>query len=433
MPFSQAQKDELNAKLDVVAGEINSLTDTLIAGINDIEAALDEVDELVAALVVDTEEPPPPPGPYVPQNVTVQATVQGQLQVDWDIPGASSATVVSWGNASGFVGSATVQAPTSAHTITGLLPSTQYTVDVLSRQEDGTYDQAHRVRNTATTLAAPVEPPPSAYPRGGSITARRDWIVSKAGLSNAGALVRVGPNNVPQGCQWIADNNATMPGTWPMLYVWPEAGGLLENLDIPARIVPRGTGVDITLRNVKFYDSHTWETGRIKNVERCHSTGPPAGVVAARGWGQANLNALRAGWTARGSIFEGMADNVQQSGGGLLEECILRGLVIFGPAGSGSHNDHTQNYGGLITMRRTLVEQNITAAQESHLNSVFCDGGDYVLEDSLVLISAPAGSNTWALHASKGSNSIRVRHTSVRGKTIGNIILEAGADVSSPY
>lgn len=374
---------------------------------------------------------PPPPGDYpmptsltlTPQSGALVATIAHPA----DIPAAYDYMVVAWGSPAGFVDAETFPRPfPTSYTVPALTNGTTYTVQAGYGDSPANVPADKLVTATGTPQGT-VEPPPTGtYPRGGTIQARADWITARAGLADPSRLRVASASNVPPGCQWVGS------APWPSLYIWDAT--LLEDWDIPARLVPRGTsGPDITLRNVRFFDAFTWELGRLKVVERCHSTGPGASVVAAQGWGQGNLNALRAGWTLRGSILEGMADNIQQSGGGLVEDSILRNLVIFGPAGSGSHNDHMQNYGGLITFRRSMVQQNVTAGQDSHVNSIFCDGGDYLLEDALVLISAPVGSNTWALHAAKGSNSIRVRHTSVRGKTVGNIIQEEGADISSPY
>ena len=390
----------------------------------------------VADVVPGGGTEPPPPGDYPVPTISLVAgagTLGVAITHPAELPAQYDYMVVAWGGPSGFIGARTHQRPfPSSDAITGLTNGTTYTVQVGYGDAPANVPEDKLATATGTPVGGGNGGGGTAYPRGGTITDRGNWIMARAGLADPSRLRVVGPGNVPQGCQWVAD-----AGGWPSLYVWEAT--LLEDLDIPARIVPRAVPGNpaITLRNVRFYDSFTWEGGqganRIKVVERCHSTGPGASVVSSRTWGQANLNALAAGWVARGTILEGMADNVQQSGGGLLEECVLRNLVIYGPAGSGSHNDHIQNYGGLVQLRRTLVEQTVTAAQDSHVNSVFCDGGDYDLEDCLVLITAPAGSNTWALHAAKGSNRIVVRHTSVRGKTVGNIVQQEGADISSPY
>jgi hypothetical protein len=391
-------------------------------------------DQVVLEPVVDDlepgEEPPPPSGYPVPtiSLVAGNTTLGVSITPPAELPDQYDYMVVAWGGPSGFIGSRSHVRPfPTLDTITGLANGTTYTVQVGYGDAPASVPPEYLATATGTPVGTTQPPPAGSFPRAGTIEDRRSWITARAGLADPSRLRLVGANNVPEGCQWVGSD-----ATWPSLYVWDAT--LLEDLDIPARIVPRGTsGQDITLRNVRFYDAFTWEEGRIATVERCHSRGPGATVVSARAWGQGNLNALRGWWTVRGTILEGMADNIQQIGGGLLEDSILRNLVIYGPAGSGSHNDHVQNYGGLVTMRRVLVEQTVGSGQDSHVNSIFCDGGDYDMEDCLVLIMAPPGSNTWALHAAKGSNQITLRHTAVRGKWIGNVVMGEGADVSSPY
>jgi hypothetical protein len=411
--------------------------------------AIDQANEALARafLMLELEDPDPEEPPPTAYPMPVVALMPGDAQIGVGIthpdvlPGEFTYMVVSWGGPTGYLGAHTHTRPfPTQDAITGLTNGTTYTVQVGYGAGSTPVPPLRLTRDTATPVGTTVVPPASGglYPRTADIPTRRAWIMAKAGLADPGKLKVAGPGNVPSGCQWVPDE----AGEWPSLYVYEAT--LLEDWDIPARIVPRAVpgNPPITLRNVRFYDAFTWEmgkgAGRIKMVERCHSTGPRPGLLAemhrdGNMWGQANLNALAPGWVATGTILEGMSDAVQQSGGGLLEECVLRKLAVFGPPGSGSHNDFVQNYGGLVRFRRTLVEQDVTAGQDSHLNGVFCDGGDYEMEDSLVLVSAPAGSNTWALHAGKGNNRITLRHTAVRGKTVGNIVKGEGADVSSPY
>jgi hypothetical protein len=157
---------------------------------------------------------------------------------------------------------------------------------------------------------------------------------------------------------------------------------------------------------------------------------PPEKVV--KGWGQGNLNAMRANFIVRRTVMNQAADGMQCSGGGYMEECLIENLTVSGVAPAGTHNDFIQNYGGLVTVRKCLFKQGLTGGQGSHLNGVFCDSGTYDIEDTAVIVTAPAGMNAWALHAAK-AGYIDIRNSYVRGRIIGDIRQGSGMDISAGY
>lgn len=286
----------------------------------------------------------------------------------------------------------------------------------------------------------PVEPPvepPTDWPAGGSWEEKMAWVPRQVGIK-AQELRLVGSTYVdsygatktfvPDGCKW-----------------YPTARRLdvhdatrLENIQVPGQITPRSTHLTpIALCNVAAEDLFAWEhpaAYRVNLVEDCHMAMPASKVIGdgVKYWGQGVLNALKGGFVVRRSYLAGGADAVQCSGGGLIEDSFIGDLTVAGPAGTGTHNDFIQNYGGNVVIRRSLFRQNLGPAGNSHLNGIFCDSGTYDIEDTAIVVTAPAGFNAWALHAAKAGH-IRIRNSLVQGKIIGDIRNEGGNQFSTGY
>lgn len=255
---------------------------------------------------------------------------------------------------------------------------------------------------------------PEAWPTSGTWDAKIQWVEAQAGVKSTG-LPTVGQGGfIPAGCRWVANGS-----TWN-LYV--DTATVLEDMVVPGTIVPRGTsGPDITLRNVVAQDCFTWEKPRIKVVEDCTFTIPAARVTG--GWGQGCLNALTGGFAVRRTLLTGGADGIQCSGGGLIEDSVIRDLTI-GPT---THNDFIQNYGGTVTITRCVMRQQLDADESNHVNGLFCDGGVYVVNDSAITVTAPAGVNGFAIHAAKAGH-VEISNSLVRGTVIGDVRIGANVE-----
>lgn len=296
-------------------------------------------------------------------------------------------------------------------------PSRDYQVSVAYLLADGS------VGPPATGEARPLPAAlPDEWPADGTWPQRIAWIDARAGAKQRPRKT-VGTDT----WKWSNGTTAKCPeGTeWTGTNLYVRTATLLEDLVVPGTITPRGTsGPDIVVRNVVGQDCFTWERPRIKLVEDCTFEMPAAKV--ASGWGQGALNAMAPGFTVRRTLLTGSVDGMQCSGGGTVEDTVIRALGFHAT----SHNDFIQNYGGLVTMRRCHFEQN--GAPPNHLNGLFCDSGFYDVADCALLVTAEPGTNAWVLHAAK-AGGISIRDSIVRGRTIGAIKYGANVDIAAGY
>jgi len=267
------------------------------------------------------------------------------------------------------------------------------------------------------------EPPPPPSDEWSDQTTWPDriaWIVRQVGPKTA--LTPVTSANPPAGCRVVGST----------LYV--DTATLLENISFAGTITPTDASAgSITLRNVAAQDlfaaSNFW---RVSLVEDSAFTIPSYRV--ASGWGQGCLNALKPGFVVRRTLMQGGADGAQVSGPGAFEECVIRNLTI----GTTTHNDFIQHYGpGLVTVDRTYMSQSNVAP--NHLNGLFCDGGKYDVSDCAIVVTAPTGTNAYALHAGKyaTASQIVIDNSYVRGRQVEKIsdaiVMGSGVDYAAGY
>lgn len=267
--------------------------------------------------------------------------------------------------------------------------------------------------------------PDEEWPDGASWAVKEAWIDARAGAK--GPLEVVTSNNVPRGCR-ISNG---------ILYV---DGTILENVAWGGQIRPSpATAAGLTLRNVAAQDVFAGSSdtlARVDLVEDCTFTIPRERVAKTGGWGQGCLNAMRPGFVVRRTLLTGGADGMQCSGGGTVEDTVIRDLTVYGVAPAGTHNDFCQHYNsGTVYWRRVVMRQDLTVGQGGHVNGLFCDGGDHDVEDSSIIVTAPTGTNAWALHAGKNGmgDRLTVRRSKVRGRKIGNVVFEADVDWQAGY
>ncbi len=263
--------------------------------------------------------------------------------------------------------------------------------------------------------------PSGTWPANGTWTEKIDWIKSQAGVK--GPRTVVGPGNVPAGCQIRSG----------ILYI--DTATILQNVTYAGQIRPSNVSFNpITLKNVEcqsVWAGSSDTASRITLVEDCTVSMPPALATGA-----GTINSPAAGCIVRRSLIEGGVDGLQWSGGGSVEESVIRSLTFT----STSHNDFIQNYGGLITMRRSYCESLNTPA--NRLNGIFCSEANavYDIEDCALIVTAAPGTNGFVLHAGKTVNGVQlpgiridVRNSYIRGRKVGNVVFGAGVDWAAGY
>jgi hypothetical protein len=263
--------------------------------------------------------------------------------------------------------------------------------------------------------------PSGAWPVNGTWTEKVDWIKSQAGVK--GPRTVIGPGNIPSGCQIRSG----------ILYI--DNASLLQDITYAGQIRPSNlSSLPVTLRNVECHSVWAGSSdtrNRITLVEDCTVSMPPASATGA-----GTINSLVPGAVVRRSLIEGGVDGMQWSGGGQVEESVIRSLTFT----STSHNDFIQNYGGSVTMRRSYSESLNTPA--NRLNGIFCSEANavYDIEDCALVVTAAPGTNGFVLHAGKTVNGVQlpgiridVRNSYVRGRKVGNVVFGAGVDWAAGY
>jgi hypothetical protein len=259
------------------------------------------------------------------------------------------------------------------------------------------------------------DPDEDAWPEASSWSEKIEWIERQWGPKVPTTTIT--SSSLPAGCR--------INGS--ILYL--DDCTLLENRVWPGQIRPSNlSSAPITLSNVVAEDVFAGSSdtrARIDVVEDCAFTLPAA---KATGSGVLN-NCFVPGFVVARTLLQGGADGIQCGVSGFLEDSTIRGLTVK----STTHNDFVQNYGGELVCTRTLFEQ--LNAPTNHLNGIFCDGGDFDMEDCAVVVTAAPGTNAWALHAFKNGTGdvIRMRRCYVRGRKIGNVVFEEDVDWVAGY
>lgn len=401
-----------------------------------IKAELDNISASVdhlRALLLEDPSPPPPPSYVMPEKVAAISINPNQVEVavthPTSIPVEYSYMVIAWGSDSrGFINSTTFSRPfPTRHTIGTIAPlpiepitiSIGYGIDLAPVPPD-------KLVQVVITPKAPPTPPPSPdqWPAAASWADKIAWIKSRAGTARSLPVRQsVTPTSVPDGCTW--DGRTLMV----------RDTALIKDLVVPGRIYvrPSSTAPTLTLRNVKAEDVFASEAGgyRTTLVEDCEFSMPSNRVTTER-WGQGNLNAMGPNFVVRRTLCRGGADNMQASQNGLLEECWFTAMSIDP---SWTHDDFIQLYGGRLNIRRCLFTQDLQRGEENHVNGIFADGGVYDIEDSAIIVTAPPGTNAWAMHAAKYQtpHQIVVRNSYVRGRTIGAVSFGPDVDYGVGY
>lgn len=424
---------EVAAELDLVRqhlGVIQTSQDAISAEIAIIDQQRDGIMTSIGRITVLLEgaEPEPPSYP-VPASVELTpgpAELVVSIAHPASIPSQYDYMVIAWGGSQGFIDAQTYSQPFPVEETISGLPIEQIHVDVGYgiNPDPVPSDKLVRATGTPDAPAGTGEWPAT----GDWVTEKIPWIEARAGIKVGAPALKPISGNVPSGCQWDGRTLHVREAT------------LLQDLDIPGRIYVRAVSGNpaVTIRNVKAEDVFSSESGadRVSLVEDCEFTMPAHRVTGSEHWGQGNLNAMRDGFIVRRTLCRGAADNMQCSPGtgsaaGLLEECVFRDMTIDQ---SWTHNDFIQLYGGRLNIRRCYFRQNVLAGQENHLNGIFADGGTYDIEDTAIIVTAPQGSNSWAIHAGKyqTSNQIVVRNSYVRGRRVGQYVF-TNVDYAAGY
>lgn len=396
-----------------------------------VQLHIDQIrDHLVSIETKLNEEPEPEPVAHPMASFTLEPFTFG-LTVTMThpaLPPEVDYMVVGWGDEGGFLGSDTFDLPFPATYEIDLLDPVPTTVQI----GYGTRPIAIPSEHLATQVATPMDvedpppPDPTEWPASATWDAKYEWIDGRAGVLDTPRQI-VGLNGfVPAGCSWFPTASP------PRLDV--NTATLLENIEVPGRMFVRNnTTANLTLRNVKGWDvfasGSLAGSNRVILVEDCSFT-LPSWVVIDQNWGQGNLNALKPGFVVRRTRLAGASDNVQCSGGGLIEECVFEDMTIDPEF---THNDFIQNYDGLLNVRRCIFEQTLTDPSENnHVNGIFADSSEIDIEDCYIKVTAPAGFNAWAIHAAKEPATVTVRRSFVRGKVIG-VTFQEDVDHANGY
>lgn len=381
--------------------------------------ALTSLDRIVIQLSAVEEPPAVWPMPVSVNLTPGPAEIQVDIAHPSTIPPEYDYMVIAWGSGS-FIDAEAHERPfPDTRVITGL-PIAPVNVDVGYGIQPDPVPSDKLVRATAT----PEPVATTGWPAAGTWDQKTAWIAAGAGTKTT--LKLVGRDGTPAGCSWL-------PAATPPRLDLKDAT-LLEGWEIPGRIYVRSvTGnPDVTMRNVKAWDAFSSEAGanRVKLVEDCTFDMSPAEVID-RNWGQGNLNAMRAGFVVRRTVLRHAADNMQCSGGGLVEDTVFADMTIDPEF---THNDFIQNYDGLVSLRRCWFKQTLTKPEESgHVNGIFADSALFDIEDCSIEVYAPVGTNAWALHAGKQPATIWIRNSRVRGKIVGDVRFEANVDHVNGY
>lgn len=311
----------------------------------------------------------------------------GGLRVVWQTVSSGGVTghVVAWGAAGGFLGAADLPAGAREHTLVGLAGGVEHTVDVMVRTAAGA-DAAAKVTVRATPLPAgtgpgPAPPPPPPPAPGGELRAR---IVAGAGA------------RLPPGAPVLAAQSGD---------TYIPAGGL-TGVTVAGLIYHATPGplrlTDVVCRGV-------WCAMGAGPV---HATRVTVVANPARpGQGAGFLLADTVGWTLTNCDIAGHPDGVQAVGPGVIDGCWIHDVQIGRtPDGGLTHNDGVTCFGGLITIRGSVVEM---PASETQVNgALWADGGDFAVHGSV--LTAPVQ----VLNARAG-RTIRLVDCRVEGRRVG--------------